>query len=539
MHYKFFSILALITVALPLPATKPLDPRPAAPADAVSWQLIWSDEFNGSGAVSSSDWIYDTGTGYGCSGCPSNWGTGEIEVMSSSTNNVFQSVGNLNIRALHSGSNPTSGWTSGRIETARTDFQPPAGGVMAIEARIQQPNVDTTNGLGYWPAFWTLGAPFRGNYLNWPGIGELDIMEDINGRSSEFATLHCGSSPGGPCNEFTGKSSGERVCAGCQTSFHTYRMEFDKSSSLEEIRWYLDGAQFFSIKSNEVDSTTWNNATNHGFFIILDLAMGGGFPAAFGGGPTSATVSGATMLVDYVRVYYSSSALGATKTGVFRPSTGELFLKNANSSGFADTYIIFGNPGDYPLAGDWNGDGIDSIGIYRNGVFYLRDTNSTGFADIVVPFGSSGDQPIAGDWNGDGVDTIGVYRNGTFYLRNSNTAGSPDLVFTLGNPGDVGIAGDWNGDGITTCGVFRPSNGIVYLRNSNTTGFADLSFVFGNAGDKPVAGDWNGDGIDTIGIYRNGVFYLSNSNATGFADIVFVLGNSGDSPIAGNWNGSP
>jgi plastocyanin len=235
----------------------------------------------------------------------------------------------------------------------------------------------------------------------------------------------------------------------------------------------------------------------------------------------------------------AAPARGVTKTGVFRPSTGELFLKNSNSSGFADTLIIFGNPGDYPLAGDWNGDGIDTVGIYRDGVFYLRNTNTTGFADIVVPFGSPGDQPIAGDWNGDGVDTIGIYRNGTFYLRNSNTAGAPDLVFTLGDPGDVGIAGDWNGDGITTCGVFRPSNGIIYLKNSNTTGFADLSFVYGNAGDKPVAGDWNGDGIDTVGIYRSGVFFLSNSNATGFADTSFVLGNSGDFPIAGNWNGSP
>jgi hypothetical protein len=237
-------------------------------------------------------------------------------------------------------------------------------------------------------------------------------------------------------------------------------------------------------------------------------------------------------------VNFTASA-GRTKTGVFRPPTGELFLKNSNSSGFADTLIVFGNPGDYPLAGDWNGDGVDSVGIYRNGVFYLRNSNTTGFADIIVPFGNPGDQPIAGDWDGDGVDTIGIYRNGTFYLRNSNTAGPPDLIFTLGDPGDVGIAGDWNGDGLTTCGVFRPSNGIVYLRNSNTTGFADLSFVYGIAGDKPVAGDWNADGIDTVGIYRDGLFYLTNSNSTGFADTVFALGVNGDFPIAGNWNGSP
>ena len=107
-----------------------------------------------------------------------------------------------------------------------------------------------------------------------------------------------------------------------------------------------------------------------------------------------------------------------------------------------------------------------TIGIYRNGTFYLRNSNTIGFADIVFPFGAPGDQPIAGDWNGDGVDTIGVYRSstGTFFLRNSNSAGAPDASFALGIPGDVGIAGDWNGDGFDTTGVFRPSNGALYLK---------------------------------------------------------------------------
>jgi hypothetical protein len=293
----------------------------------------------------------------------------------------------------------------------------------------------------------------------------------------------------------------------------------------------INGTNFITpsaVQFNGVSATCTVNSTTQ----ILATVPNGAATA-----PITVTTSSGTATSP--NNFILTTTARGKKTGVFRPSTGELFLRNANSSGFADTYIIFGNPGDYPIAGDWNADGIDSVGIYRNGVFYLRNTNSTGFADLVVSFGTPGDQPIAGDWNGDGVDTIGIYRNGTFYLRNSNTAGSPDLVFTLGNPGDVGIAGDWNGDGITTCGVFRPSNGIVYLKNSNTTGFADLSFVFGNAGDKPVAGDWNADGIDTVGIYRNGLFYLTNSNTTGFADIVFTLGNSGDFPIAGNWNGQP
>jgi hypothetical protein len=80
-----------------------------------------------------------------------------------------------------------------------------------------------------------------------------------------------------------------------------------------------------------------------------------------------------------------------------------------------------------------------------NGVIFLKNTNSTGVADIGLNYGIPGDQPVAGDWDGDGIDTIGVYRNGTFYLRNSNTVGNADVWFALGNPGDMPIAGNWDG----------------------------------------------------------------------------------------------
>jgi len=276
-----------------------------APTKASSWHLIWSDEFNGAKGtgMNTTKWIYDTGTGYGCSDCPPNWGTGEIETMTRSTANVYQDgKGHLIIKPLFS--NGT--WTSGRIETHQTNFAAPAHGKLAVEASIQQPSIAGTGALGYWPAFWMLGAPFRGNYLNWPSVGEIDIMEDINGLSSEFATLHCGTAPGGPCNESTGIGSGQATCSGCQSAFHTYRMEYDRSVSPEQIRWYLDGVNIFTVSSNQVGATTWGNALHHGFFIILDVAIGGGFPAAFGGGPSPSTASGVPMLVDYVRVYMSN-----------------------------------------------------------------------------------------------------------------------------------------------------------------------------------------------------------------------------------------
>jgi hypothetical protein len=232
---------------------------------------------------------------------------------------------------------------------------------------------------------------------------------------------------------------------------------------------------------------------------------------------------------------------GPSTTGVFRPSNGLLYLKNFNTTGFADIAINYGIAGDYPVAGDWDGNNTDTIGVYRNGSFYLRNSNTLGFADLVFAFGQPGDQPVAGDWNGDGKDTIGIYRpsTGQFLLRDSNSAGVADYSFYLGNVGDVGIAGDWDGDGKDTTGVFRPSNGIIFLKNTNSTGFAAIALNYGLAGDQPVTGDWNNDGMDTIGVYRNGVFYLRDFNTNGFANLVFALGIPGDMPIAGDWDGLP
>ena len=231
--------------------------------------------------------------------------------MTNSTSNVYlDGSGHLVLKALHSGTDPNSGWTSGRVETQADGFGALPGGVVRVQASIQQPDLTTANGAGYWPAFWMLGSPLRIG-VPWPGSGEVDAMEDINARSSEFGTLHCGTDPGGPCNEGTGIGSGERACGGCQTGYHTYAVELDRSTSPEQIRWYLDGTNFFTVNSTQVDATTWANAVDHSFYIIFDLAIGGAFPAAFGGGPNAATASGGSLNVDYVAVYNKAPAANA------------------------------------------------------------------------------------------------------------------------------------------------------------------------------------------------------------------------------------
>ncbi|MEV5343564.1 glycoside hydrolase family 16 protein [Streptomyces sp. NPDC052676] len=282
----------------------------AAPPPPSGWTQVFVDDFEGAAGsgVNTANWQYATGTGY--PGGPANWGTGEIETMTSSRDNVsLDGNGNLRITPRRDASGR---WTSGRIETNRTDFQPPANGKLRVEARIQVPNVTGAAAKGYWPAFWMLGAPYRGNYWNWPAVGELDIMENTQGLNTVWATMHCGTSPGGPCNETSG-IGGSTTCPGttCQAGFHTYRMEWDRSTSVEEIRFYVDGVNYHTVRENQVDATTWTNATDHGFFIILNVAMGGGFPDAFGGGPDAGTVPGHSMVVDYVQVL-SSGGSGTT-----------------------------------------------------------------------------------------------------------------------------------------------------------------------------------------------------------------------------------
>ena len=154
--------------------------------------------------------------------------------------------------------------------------------------------------------------------------------------------------------------------------------------------------------------------------------------------------------------------------------------------------------GDDPVGEDPVGD--DPIGGATSDNWYLRNSNTGGPGDITFNYGKPGDVPVVGDWNGDGIDTPGVVMGGdNWYLRNSNTPGAADIVFNYGSPGAIPFVGDWNGDGIDTPGVVTGGDNW-YLRNSNTGGPANITFNYGSPGEIPFAGDWNGDGIDTPGI---------------------------------------
>ena len=224
---------------------------------------------------------------------------------------------------------------------------------------------------------------------------------------------------------------------------------------------------------------------------------------------------------------------------LFDPDTGQWHLRTAD--GVSSFY--FGVPGDTPLMGDWDCDGIDTVAMYResNGFVYYRNSNDFGVADGSFFFGIPGDIPIAGDWNGDGCDTFGIYRDGKVFYRNSLSTGFAALAYWFGTPGDIPFAGDFNGNGWDTVGLYRPSTGFVYYTNAypahESVAPTRDSFFFGVPSDRVIAGDWNGDGFETVGLFRSSdeQFYLRNSNSTGPADITIDFGRSGWLPAAGDF----
>ncbi len=239
---------------------------------------------------------------------------------------------------------------------------------------------------------------------------------------------------------------------------------------------------------------------------------------------------------------HGMDAIGDT-LGLMDPSTGMWYLKDSGG-GVAQFY--FGNPGDYPMIGDWDCDGIDTPGLYRqfDGYVYLRNTNTQGPADIKFFFGNPGDIPLAGDFNASGCDSVSIYRQseGRVYIinelgKNDGGLGAADYWYYFGNPGDKPFVGDFDGDGEDTVGLHRESSGFTYFRNENSQGNAEFQFYFGDPGDRLIAGDWTGDRSDSPGTYRpsDTTFYFRHSNTQGEADSELTWGESTWLPVAGRF----
>ncbi len=241
-----------------------------------SWELTWSDEFDGVAGTlpDAAKWSYDIGTGSG------GWGNQELQYYTNRPENVsLDGNGNLVITARKENYNG-SAFTSARIKTKGL-FDQQYG---RFEARLKTPY-----GPGLWPAFWMLGANI--DTVQWPQCGEIDIME-LRGQEPHIAhgTLH------GP-----GYSAGNAITKAYalkdgrfDVDFHLFAVEWDA----DKIDFFVDDYLYQRLTRDEVEKKgQW--VYNSPFFMILNVAVGGNYV----GFPVDGTPFPQKMTIDYVRVY--------------------------------------------------------------------------------------------------------------------------------------------------------------------------------------------------------------------------------------------
>ena len=279
------------------------------------WRVILDEEFLGS-TLNASLWT----------GRFSNYTSGhENEAQSYVPRNAQVSDGHLVIESDHEkflNKNYTSAWidTQGKFEVLF--------GRICIRAQFpgKQP--------GFWPAHWLMPAPGHGKTC-WPGPGEVDIMEMINGDGIVHGSLHYN-----PFFKQTEQCVGPHLSATSQQpnhdpvvfgeAFHEFAIEWNS----ESLTYFVDGVKYLSTYPSNTDR---DGVPQVPMYIILNSALGG----PWAGNPTSQTQFPIKHTVDYVRVLQSdtepkssgrfTAAVGAPAEGHFSQRTLDILSQRSRS----------------------------------------------------------------------------------------------------------------------------------------------------------------------------------------------------------------
>ncbi|QIL90234.1 family 16 glycosylhydrolase [Microbulbifer sp. SH-1] len=290
--------------------------------------LVWADEFSGE-AIDSEKWSREKN----CTG----GGNNEAQCYTDAAANSWVADDMLHIKAIREDAtgpnqidddsnydpNDTSGsgtYTSARLRTkGMGDWK---YGRFEMRAKLPQ-------GQGSWPAFWMLPSEWK--YGSWPLSGEIDILEAVNlkvgGEDRIHGTLHYGDA--WPGNKYSGEAY--QIPGGLNPAddFHTYAVEWEEG----EIRWYVDGDHYATqTKDGWYTSAALDNANapfDESFHLILNLAVGGNWPASVNDTGIDESAFPQEFVIDYVRVYQCSEDFD---TGKGCASTDGEFVLNPGTT---------------------------------------------------------------------------------------------------------------------------------------------------------------------------------------------------------------
>jgi len=232
-----------------------------SPKDQFS-SLVWSDEFDYTGAIDSDKWVHEVGD---------SWYNNEVQSYTSRLDNSKVEDGKLKIIAKKESYNGNN-YTSARIiSNTKKDF---TYGRVDIKAKIPGKK-------GAWPALWLLGSNFK--TVTWPACGEIDILEAAQSNNFKVqSTVHH------PDNYGEGDSHISNDYSDITEVFHVYSLVWTKQA----LTFYVDDKPHHIVGNSCALPFNWNQ------FIILNVAMGGTM-----GGEIASDFDSDIMEIEYVRIY--------------------------------------------------------------------------------------------------------------------------------------------------------------------------------------------------------------------------------------------
>ena len=296
-----------------------------AQVDVVFNDLVWSDEFDGSGAISSTNWFHQTQLPGGVA-----WFNGEVQHYTNQTTNAFVNSGYLNLVAKkenYTDQGVTKQYTSARLNSK---FAFKYG---RVEVRAKLPS-----GVGTWPAIWMLGKNINedGGFFdaehgttNWPACGEVDIMEHWGTNQNYVqSAMHTPSSSGNTVN------LGGQTIATASSEFHVYTLDW----TAEKMVFSVDNVVHYTYNPSVKNASTWPFDAEQ--YILLNIAIQPNIISNF---------THSAMVVDYVRVYQNTTPDNVAPTnftatvGTISGSSVELLLNGLDNSGNMTYTVDYGS----------------------------------------------------------------------------------------------------------------------------------------------------------------------------------------------------
>jgi len=366
-----------------------------APCGPVFDQLVWSDEFNTSGAIDGTKWHHQTQLPDGVS-----WYNGEVQHYTDRTVNSFADTGHLHIIAkkeVFTDQGQTKDYTSARLNSK---FAFTYG---RVEVRAKLPT-----GVGTWPAIWMLGKNITepGGYwsashgtTSWPACGEIDIMEHW-GSNQDYvqSALHTPSSSGATINH------GGLMATDVSNTFHTYSMEWDTQS----IKFSIDGNLYYVYDPSPQNMNNWPFIADQ--YLLLNIAIEGSIDPAF---------TESLMIIDYVRIYQESTTTPTIDTHTACDSLTWIDGITYTGSNNTATYTLLNAVGcDSVITLNLTIDTVDT-GITQSGSVLSADQTGASYQWLVC---DSSYSAITGE-TGQSYNTIS---NGTYAVEITGAGGCVD-----------------------------------------------------------------------------------------------------------------